>query len=265
MIKMITLLRIEWLKTKRTFFRFFLLVFPVAFALSISWKISSLGMKNEIEKDVFMLRNVFYTFFFPFLISFIPSYLIGYESIHGENAFVNVKYSKSKLVFSKVLFSLLCLSWILFAIDLIYFFTIKHLGIHIQYGILFFSSVIPLLGSFPAVLLHVLITFKWRMGLSLAIGTVGALLSEMINAGLGYKMWYIFPWSIPSTFNTYSIVLLKNIKINDHVTNLLSQFSPIQIYLGSIMNGITTSVIYSAILLLMSLHLARSLEFKETL
>lgn len=251
---MIKILRVEWIKTKRTMLREVLILSPVIFSLYAFWQVSKRPLDDEIIKNVFLIRSLFFKFFLSLLVSFISSYIIGYEDIYGNNVYINNRTSKIYFCLGKILSSFIYMVWILMVMDLIYIFSLKFLYINFPYKILYFSSIMALLGILPVIVLHVFVTFKWGMGISGALGLVGTLLSAIVTAGLGSKIWFLFPWAIPSMLNLYCIVFLDNIKVTEELTELLTQYSPFQIYLSSSLNGIIASIVYFVIFLSIGLY-----------
>ncbi|MFN6991650.1 MAG: ABC transporter permease, partial [Fervidobacterium sp.] len=244
---MINILRVEWIKTKRTMLREVLILSPIVFSLLAFWQLTKRLLDDEIIKNAFLIRGLFFKFFLPLLVGFISSYLIGYEQIYGNNVYLNNRIPKVKFCLGKILSIFIYIVFIILVMDLIYFFTLKFLKIELPYKILFFSSTITFIGFLPIIILHVFVSFKWGMGYSIGLGIVGTLLSAIVTAGLGHKIWFLIPWSIPSLLNLNSIVFLRNVKVTKELTKLLAQYSPFQIYLSVSLNGIISSIAYTII------------------
>ncbi len=251
---MINILRVEWIKTKRTMLREVLILSPFVFTLLDYWQLIKRPFDDEIIKNAFLIRGLFFKFFLPFLVSFICSYLVGYEKIYGNNVYVNNRISKVKFFIGKILSSIIYISIIILVKDIIYFFTLKFLGIHFPCKILLISSVITFFGLLSIIILHVFISFRWGMGSSIVLGIVGTLLSSLVTAGLGHKVWFLIPWAIPSVLNLNFIVFLKDVKVTDELTKLLTQYSPFEIYLSVSLKGLILSIIYAVMFLLIGLY-----------
>ncbi len=246
---MINVLKAEWIKTKRTLLREFIILIPVVFSFLAFWQLTKVSLGSEAV----LIRGLFFKFFFPMLVSFISSYLVGFEQIYGNGFYTNCRISKVKFYLGKVLSVFTYTISTVLIMDNTYFLILNFLKIDLPYKLLFFSSLMVFLGVFPIILLHVFVSFRWGMGYSISLGIVGTLLSAIVTSGLGHEIWYLIPWDIPFVLTLNFVVFLTNVKITEELTMLLTKYSPFQTYLNISLKGVISSIAYTVAILAIGL------------
>lgn len=78
--RMINMLKAEWRKVKRTLLRELLISIPIVFSFLAFWQLTKVSLGSDAIKKAFLIRGLFFKFFFPMLVSFISSYLVGIPS-----------------------------------------------------------------------------------------------------------------------------------------------------------------------------------------
>ncbi|MEN8905960.1 MAG: lantibiotic immunity ABC transporter MutG family permease subunit [Clostridiales bacterium] len=188
----------DWYKTKNNLFRPIIIVIPIIYSLFILWYVS-----NFKDGDI-QIRT--YKFYFEGLSAIIPifvSIFAGYISLQEENAgnFIRLimqPVSRITLYISKILLfmiltticSILSLSTIL--IGLKYIFNLSNINLNLFFEGIFYIII----NSLILYSIHLLISFAYGIGTSIAIGGVGFLTTCIIGlTSIGDNVWKYVPWA----------------------------------------------------------------------
>ncbi|QSZ27438.1 lantibiotic immunity ABC transporter MutG family permease subunit [Aceticella autotrophica] len=242
------ILSAEWLKTKRTFIRWFAFLTPIGFAVLILWYFSLRAITPDIQVAIYMGNFLTWTgLIIPVEAGLISGLIVHQEEVAGSfNGFLGSKVSKSSLYLGKltilVLFSL-CST--LLETIIIVAGTNYILNIPVSWPIFLSAALMAVIGTLPLLALHLWISFAWGMGASIGFGCGGALISSLMITGLGDKIWQFVPWAWPARLSGLLAIYLPGIKVPSE----LSKFTLSQVFWLTTMKGLIPAGIFFIIML----------------
>lgn len=202
----------EWIKTKRTSTRLLIIVTPfiVPAMLIAYFSMITLGDKANIRmySHFFELLLVF----MPLIISLLSGLIIMKEEEAGNfTGYLMSPVIRAKLYLSKLSFTVLFIVYtVVVSTLLIILGNIIVLKINTLYINLFIKGVgYSIIGTLFLCGFHILISFAYGLGVSVALGGIGFLTTAILGAtSLGDKVWIYVPW-------TWAIRMAKYAVIND--------------------------------------------------
>lgn len=188
----------EWLKTKRTAFRYIVLITPIVFPLLI------LTYASHYKVDSLWQIRV-YGIYFTFLGIALPmktAILTGLNIMQEEGAsnFIGLltePLAKERLYLGKltilliitIIDMLISTGILLLAMKWIYKVENINYGIFIQGTLLIIVSVLFLYG------LYLIISFAFGIGPTVSIAIGGGVWGMLLQTGLGDEIWQFVPWA----------------------------------------------------------------------
>jgi len=163
------------------------------------------------EKDIFLIRMIFIEIYIPLVVSFISSWIIGYEEYYGNmNILLNLKTNRTYVYLSKFIFTVLILNFIIFLENFVFIIDLNILKKEFSITFIICSIVLLSLSIIPVIVIHIFLSFVFGSGISILIGFIGMLLSILTNNGLAENIWYMIPWVIPVRMYIYLYLLMFN-------------------------------------------------------
>lgn len=161
------------------------------------------------------------------------------EEAGNFNGFLAEPISRTKLYVSKL--SLLILFT---AIDVLFASFLMIVGMkfilhveNIQYGLFLQGSIWSVIGSLILYAIHLLISFAYGMGPSIAIGGAGFLISAIVGATvLGDNIWQYVPWAWAIRLSKNPMLLMPDIKT---INGMLAS----EVFVREMMKGLIPAVL----------------------
>ena len=155
-----------------------------------------------------------YSVFFALIATSLPivNAIFSGLIVEGEykaNGFQNIlgtPFSKSKLLFSKIVLLVLFEAFYIFISTFILCLgmnIVLDLSI-INYNLFLVGALLLFITFLFVLVFQLLVSFKWGSGQCFAVGVAGVLMAVIIGStALGDQVWYFFPWAWPNRFTQY--------------------------------------------------------------
>jgi len=196
-------IKADFIKLKRTSITYIHILIPIigASLFLFYYSISSWSTETKLAAYYHAMAIIF-----PLLIGIITGIITDQEEGAGgfQNMFTILK-GKATSYLSK-LFVLLLLSVFSIIMAILTFalvFKNYSLEFYISLGIALF------LGNIPLYILHLFISFRFGKGASIGLGFAGALISALMETGLGDGIWQFIPWAWGIRFGDF--LMLKEL------------------------------------------------------
>ncbi|KEI07053.1 lantibiotic immunity ABC transporter MutG family permease subunit [Clostridium botulinum] len=215
-------LKANFMKTKRTPFRYIILLVPILFSLLFVSYIS------VYKRDYTFQLNV-YNFYFSIIsitLPLISSILIGLnimgEETSGEfRGLLMTPISRSTIYLSKLFMIILVTIIDMFVSLLILLIGMKFLyplGT-IQYGVFLTGTILTILGCLFLYGLYLIISLKFGIGPTIAVGVGGSIMGALLQTGLGDTIWPFVPFAWSGRIGIVPIYKLSNFIKYQHLEN----------------------------------------------
>lgn len=198
---LLSCLKADFLKTKRTSIRIAHLVIPIVTALIFIAYGSYAPWDNDVKVELYyqILGMAL-----PFLIGLFCAILSEQERSAG--CFQTMLLSSCKAIpfLSKLLLLLLFCAGALFMASMI-FGAAFHFGLQCRpVGIAFYplAALLMFESSIPMYLLHLYVSFRFNQGVSVSLGIAESVLSALFLTGLGESIWEYVPAAWPARMVT---------------------------------------------------------------
>lgn len=258
-------LKIEWLKTRNTLIRPIVFFTPILIALVQIIAISRRRYLNA-EKDIFLIRTIFFEVYIPLIVSFISSYMVGYEEFYGNiNGLLSLKTKRTNIYLAKFIMVNLMLLFMIVLENIAFAMGLKVLNMKFSITFLLCSTVILFVGIIPLIAIHIFLSFICGMGLSILIGFIGMLISTLINNGLGEEIWYMIPWAIPLRIFMYLYLLVfnNNVKISQEQAEFVATHSHTNLFLIFSWKGFLAGILILSAFILVGIKWFNNWEGRE--
>lgn len=199
----------EWLKTKHTLIRWFILFLPVLIAVSVI-----LYLINRDNVSFPMLYQIYFTLcssiWIPIGSSVLTGFYVQEEEFAGNfHGLLSSGLSRKKIYLSKFVFSALSLT-----ISSLLATLIISAGLHLLLpqnfpaGSFLLASLLILSGALPVLAIHIWISFALGIGASVGAGILGLLIAVLMGTtNLGDAVWYFLPWTYPVKLFSFPLAL----------------------------------------------------------
>ena len=190
----------EWLKTKRTPFRWLVFLAPVIFAALLIgyFSLGSLAANASLTA-VQIFFETWAVLVIPMGIGLVSGLVVQQEELAGSfNGLLGSKPARYKTYFGK-------LAMLVFALatgTLIALFSLLAglsiiLKISISMEAFLGATIMVILGAIPILTFHLWIGLAWGMGATIGIGGAGVLAAALMATSLGDSVWQFVPWGWP--------------------------------------------------------------------
>mgnify|MGYP001770230732 FL=1 len=206
----------EWLKTRRTTIRLIVFVTPIIYPIFMLWYFSRYNDPSFWQVKIYGGFFEVLSVSLPIIISLLTG-LIAYQE-EKSGSFMNVltgPVSRVKFYFGKLsllIFAAIAdifLATFLMLLGMRYILNIEN----VHYDLFLQGALLSLVGSLILFSLHLLISFAFGMGASIAIGGGGFLVSAIIGATVvGDKIWQYIPWAWTVRLSQVPMLLMLNVK-----------------------------------------------------
>lgn len=195
-----TLLRMEWLKLKRTPVQWLMLAGPVGMAALIVWYYAGRAATPSLAASLFeAFMQIASTMAVPLGAGILAGFVILQEELAGNfSGYLVTAVSRARLYGSKLAFMIIVMASAIVLSTLalgagLSLFT----ELYIPWDILAAAASIAIVASLPLLALHLWVSLAWGMGASVAIGGAGLLIAALSATSLGDAVWPFIPWAWP--------------------------------------------------------------------
>ena len=206
----------EWLKTRRTTIRLIVFVTPIIYPIFMLWYFSRYNDPSFWQVKIYGGFFEVLSVSLPIIISLLTG-LIAYQE-EKSGSFMNVltgPVSRVKFYFGKLsllIFAAIAdifLATFLMLLGMRYILNVEN----VHYDLFLQGALLSLVGSLILFSLHLLISFAFGMGASIAIGGGGFLVSAIIGATVvGDNIWQYIPWAWTVRLSQVPMLLMLNVK-----------------------------------------------------
>jgi len=215
-LSFLNVLSSEWLKTRRTTIRLIVFVMPIIYPIFMLWYFSRYNDPSFWQVKIYGGFFEVLSVSLPIIISLLTG-LIAYQE-EKSGSFMNVltgPVSRVKFYFGKLsllIFAAIAdifLATFLMLLGMRYILNVEN----VHYDLFLQGALLSLVGSLILFSLHLLISFAFGMGASIAIGGGGFLVSAIIGATVvGDNIWQYIPWAWTVRLSQVPMLLMLNVK-----------------------------------------------------
>ncbi|KYH35492.1 ABC-2 family transporter protein [Clostridium tepidiprofundi DSM 19306] len=202
----------EWMKTKRTVFRYVVLLVPILFSMLI------LAYISVYKIDYTFQIKVYGTYFstigmgLTMMAGILTALNIIVEDSAGEfRRLLLVPLSRNTIYLGK-LFMIILVT----IVDMFVSVGVLLLGIkilyptaNIQYGVFLEGTFFTILGSLFLYGLYLIISINFGVGSTISLAVGGAVLGAILQTGMGDRVWQFVPWAWSGRIGTMPVYTLK--------------------------------------------------------
>lgn len=231
----------NWMKTKRTAFRYIVVLLPILFSISFVAYIYFYKIDYTFQIRVYTLYFSVISAGLPMMAGILTVLNIMGEDSAGEfKRLLIVPLSRNTIYLGK-LFMIILIT----IVDMFVSVGILLLGIkfvypeaYIQYGVFLQGTLFTTIASLFLYGLYLIMSMRFGIGLTMQITVGGTLLGALMQTGMGDKVWKFIPWAWPGRlgiipiFNLEGYETLKNVDssiLKKLFIEVLSQGMPIAI------------------------------------
>ncbi|WP_125152327.1 lantibiotic immunity ABC transporter MutG family permease subunit [Clostridium rectalis] len=238
---LIRAIKSEWRKTKRTPFRYIVLLVPILFSLLVISYISIYNINYTFQIKVYEL----YFGTIGIALPMVTSILAGLNIIEEENAgdfraLLMVPISRKNIYLGK-LFMIILVTIIDMLVSLgILLVGMKFIfpGIDIQYGVFLQGTIFGTIGALFLYVVYLIISLNFGIGATIAVGVGGSVSGALLQTGLGDKVWNFVPWawsgrlsSLPC-YTLKGFIKFKGLNTIENINEILKKVLMKEIYKG---------------------------------
>lgn len=198
MTSLIRTMKSDWMKTKRTAFRYIVTLGPIIFPIMILAYISNYALDYAFQLRVYNIYFSIVGIALPMLVAILTGInIMGEENAGDFRGLITNPISRITIYLSK-LFMLLLITVIDMLIStgiLLIGMKIISKGMNIEYGIFLQGTLFTIVGSLFLYGLYLIISIGFGIGPTIAIGAGGAIWGALLQTGLGDGIWKFVPWS----------------------------------------------------------------------
>jgi lantibiotic protection ABC transporter MutG family permease subunit len=215
-LSFLNVLSSEWLKTRRTTIRLIVFVTPIIYPIFMLWYFSRYNDPSFWQVKIYGGFFEVLSVSLPIIISLLTG-LIAYQE-EKSGSFMNVltgPVSRVKFYFGKLsllIFAAIAdifLATFLMLLGMRYILNVEN----VHYDLFLQGALLSLVGSLILFSLHLLISFAFGMGASIAIGGGGFLVSAIIGATVvGDNIWQYIPWAWTVRLSQVPMLLMLKVK-----------------------------------------------------
>ncbi|WGX77790.1 lantibiotic immunity ABC transporter MutG family permease subunit (plasmid) [Paraclostridium bifermentans] len=228
LIKIMDLVRAiisNWMKTKRTAFRYIVVLVPVLFSMLFLACIST-------YKPDYTFQIKAYNLYFQVIGTGLPMMagiltvlnIVGEDSAGEFKRLLIVPLSRNTIYLGKLFMIILITIIDMFVSVGIILLGIKFIytEVYIQYGVFLEGTLFTTIASLFLYGLYLIISMEFGIGFTMQITVGGTLLGALMQTGLGDKVWQFIPWAWPGRLGIIPIFNLEKVeKFKDVDSNVL--------------------------------------------
>ncbi|SFC47231.1 lantibiotic immunity ABC transporter MutG family permease subunit [Clostridium uliginosum] len=233
---LIRAMRSDWIKTKKTAFRYIVILVPILFPLLVLTYISNYKLDYTFQIRVYSL----YFETVGIAITMIAAILTGINIMGEESAgeFRGLRtspISRTTIYLSKLLMLILITVIDMFVAIGILLLGMKfsYHGANIQYGMFLEGTLFTTIGALFLYGLYLIISINFGIGPTMVIGTGGTLWAVLFQTGMGDRMWQFVPWAWSGRLGTLPIAMLSGFtKFHNMDDNFVKNLYITEMYKG---------------------------------
>lgn len=222
----------NWMKTKRTAFRYIVVLLPILFSISFVAYISAYKIDYTFQIKV-------YTLFFSTIglgLTMMAGILtvlniMGEDSAGEFKRLLIVSLSRNTIYLGKLFMIILITIIDMFVSVGILLLGIKFIypEVYIQYGVFLEGTLFTTIASLFLYGLYLIISMKFGIGFTMQITVGGTLLGALMQTGLGDEVWKFIPWAWPGRLGIIPIYNLEGFGKFQNLDNSLLRDSFIEV------------------------------------
>lgn len=242
------LLLSQWVKTKRSGLRFIILMVPIVYPIFILWYFSQYEITDLLQVKIYSVFFEVISVALTIIIALLTALIVIEEELAGDfRGFLLTPFPRKKLYNSKLSFLIILTIIDIFISTAIMLFGMKFILkiSDIQYQIFLVGAISTVIGSLFLYCLHLLISFAYGTGPSIAMGIVGFLISAILGVtSLGDSIWQFIPWAWGARLSKIPVILMPMMKeIGGNISSKL--------FLNQFIKGVIPSVGSSIIIIVL--------------
>jgi lantibiotic protection ABC transporter permease subunit, MutG family len=201
LVRLLRLVRADWLKTRRTPLRLAVVAAPAACALLLLGYFSRFQASPELPQRMLAAFCEVWTALFPLGIGVLAGLLSLQEEHAGNCGALLGSAAPRPAVYGArlLLLSAVCAGGALCAVTMLLIGMRTLLGIApVDAGMFYAGVLLAIAGSLPQIAFHQWLAFAAGWGASVGAGGAGLLMAAMIGAtSAGDRIWPFVPWAWP--------------------------------------------------------------------
>ncbi|KOC31706.1 lantibiotic immunity ABC transporter MutG family permease subunit [Clostridium botulinum] len=221
-MKFLRSLKANFMKTKRTPFRYIILLVPILFSLLFVSYISVYKRDYTFQLKVYEIYFGVVSLTLPLISAILIGLNIMGEESSGEfRGLLMTPISRSTIYLSKLFMIILVTIIDMFVSLFILLIGMKFLyplGT-IQYGVFLTGTILTILGCLFLYGLYIIISLKFGIGATIAVGVGGSIIGALLQTGLGDTIWPFVPFAWSGRISTVPIYKLSNFIKYQHLEN----------------------------------------------
>lgn len=216
----------EWMKTKRTAFRYIVLLVPILFSISVLAYISVYKIDYTFQIKVYGLYFAVISIGLTMLTGILTTLNIMGEDSAGEFRRMLIVPLPRNTIYLGKLFMLILITIIDMFVSIgILLLGIKFLypGADIQYEMFLQGTIFTIIASLFLYGLYLIISIKFGIGLTMLITAGGTVLGALMQTGMGDNMWKFIPWAWSSRIGIIPVYNLEGFAKFQNINNSFLQ------------------------------------------
>lgn len=195
---LIRAIKSDWIKTKRTPFRYTVMLVPILFPLLM------LAYISTYKTDYTFQIRVYSTYFetvgisLPMIAAILTGInIMGEESAGEFRGLITSPISRTTIYLSKLFMLILITIIDMFVATGILLLGMKFFyhGVNIQSGMFLEGTLLVSIGALFLYGLYLIISIDFGIGPTIAIGIGGTLWGTLLQTGIGDRIWQFIPWA----------------------------------------------------------------------
>lgn len=221
----------EWMKTKRTAFRYIVVLVPILFSILVLAYISVYKIDYTFQIKVYELYFETIGIGLLMIAGILTVINVMGEDSAGEfRRLLIVPLSRNTIYLGK-LFMIILITIIDMLVSVgILLIGIKFIypGAYIQYGVFLEGTIFTTIASLFLYGLYLIISMQFGIGLTMQITVGGTVLGALMQTGLGDKVWQFIPWAWPSRIGIMPVCKFEGLTKFYNVNNVFLKKSFIE-------------------------------------
>lgn len=202
----------NWIKTKRTAFRYIVLLVPILFPALVLSYISVYKIDYTFQIKVYNLYFETIALGLTLMEGLLTALnIMGEESSGDFRALLASPLPRNTIYFGKLFMIILITIIDMFVSVGILLIGIKFIykGAYIQYGPFLQGTLFTTIGVLFLYGFYLIISINFGMGHTIAITAGGTILGALMQTGMGDRIWQFIPWSWSGRIGILPIAKLK--------------------------------------------------------
>ena len=197
-MSLIRAMKSDWIKTKKTPFRYTVILVPILFPLLILAYISNYKIDYTFQIKVYSIYFETVGISLPMIAAILTgTNIMGEESAGEFRRLITSPISRTTIYLSKLLMLILITIIDMFVAIGILLVGIKFIyhGVNIQYEMFLEGTLLVSIGALFLYGLYLIISINFGLGPTIAIGAGGTLWGALLQTGMGDSIWKFVPWA----------------------------------------------------------------------